>query len=143
MGSSPLTRGIRLLSIAWFDLTRFTPAHAGNTFPGFSPISGEWVHPRSRGEYSWDTPLWMQLLGSPPLTRGIQYLSEGYKVEARVHPRSRGEYAHYRKGCGRRKGSPPLTRGILDKEKTELISMRFTPAHAGNTETKTTKERGT
>ena len=51
-GSSPLTRGTRPVSIALNAVTRFIPAHAGNTYP-----------PNSHQN---------QLTGSSPLTRGTR-----------------------------------------------------------------------
>ena len=91
--------------------------------------------------------------GSPPLTRGIQRAFQpcscrhrftpahaGNTLESnptvlqdRVHPRSRGEYILEGKYFCSRIGSPPLTRGILGSTVSSTSSMRFTPAHAGNT----------
>ena len=111
-GSSPLTRGILLHAVEISRSCRFTPAHAGNTL--LNQLNQSWyrVHPRSRGEYCPGKPLYLQFIGSPPLTRGIQneiiaavsgcrftpahagntiwkmYSTSG----AEVHPRSRGEY---------------------------------------------------
>ena len=53
---------------------------------------------------------------------------------SRVHPRSRGEYRP--PGTSKRPitGSPPLTRGIPLVHVDTVRRHRFTPAHAGNTE---------
>ena len=51
-----------------------------------------------------------------------------------VHPRSRGEYDGVITSIGLNLGSPPLTRGILLHAVEISRSCRFTPAHAGNTE---------
>ena len=71
-GSPPLTRGILHRKHKEPEAVRFTPAHAGNT-RYYRQSSGNYkVHPRSRGEYvSFQTRL-TPVLGSPPLTRGIQ-----------------------------------------------------------------------
>ena len=111
------------------------------------------VHPRSRGEYHCSQHHLPYFRGSPPLTRGIQLPIEppnglpGFTpahagntesvpamfLQAQVHPRSRGEYILEGKYFCSRIGSPPLTRGILGSTVSSTSSMRFTPAHAGNT----------
>ena len=112
-GSSPLTRGILLHAVEISRSCRFTPAHAGNTL--LNQLNQSWyrVHPRSRGEYCPGKPLYLQFIGSPPLTRGIRnicftaVLHGGFtpahagntwkdtadSKEYEVHPRSRGEYS--------------------------------------------------
>ena len=111
-GSPPLTRGILSNSFFEFELSRFTPAHAGNTktIPFYADPTG--VHPRSRGEYIKRTSKCNAGIGSPPLTRGIPadatlksfdgrftpahagntFLCNGSFLLPWVHPRSRGEY---------------------------------------------------
>ena len=113
-----------------------------------------WVHPRSRGEYL--SPVFLNLLisGSSPLTRGILLhaveISRSCRftpahagntesvpamfLQAQVHPRSRGEYFSVLVPVIRDIGSPPLTRGILRIAVVDICALRFTPAHAGNTE---------
>ena len=51
-----------------------------------------------------------------------------------VHPRSRGEYLLENPLCSFDQGSPPLTRGILISTGLKIKVLRFTPAHAGNTD---------
>ena len=131
----------------------FTPAHAGNTFPAVKQLFCHQVHPRSRGEYGCCSGVKRYLLGSPPLTRGIRtetkpvhgilrftpahagntcYLRKR-RIVRKVHPRSRGEYGEMKANDTNRRGSPPLTRGILLAFALTASSLRFTPAHAGNT----------
>ena len=70
-GSPPLTRGIPNVEMSILSTSRFTPAHAGNTFrSGFKAIFRK-VHPRSRGEYYKEEQTLIPEIGSPPLTRGI------------------------------------------------------------------------
>ena len=112
VGSPPLTRGIRKPRCLILNLLRFTPAHAGNTL--LNQLNQSWyrVHPRSRGEYCPGKPLYLQFIGSPPLTRGIPCEDDRHDGTSRftpahagntwkyknirrsnqVHPRSRGEY---------------------------------------------------
>ena len=112
---------------------RFTPAHAGNTV--FLLLAN--VFPP----------------GSPPLTRGIRFLSSSFRRLCRftpahagntgfhalpatafwVHPRSRGEYISPYVALSSCPGSPPLTRGIPVSRCGSVLTVGFTPAHAGNT----------
>ena len=91
--------------------------------------------------------------GSPPLTRGIHFLSKFYNlkdrftpahagntcflvvftIEYKVHPRSRGEYSKNFRIFSHNTGSPPLTRGIPSHHFPCVLLPGFTPAHAGNT----------
>ena len=152
-GSSPLTRGILLHAVEISRSCRFTPAHAGNTL--LNQLNQSWyrVHPRSRGEYCPGKPLYLQFIGSPPLTRGIHrddlqaLLQAGFTpahagntsltpdtmTGGKVHPRSRGEYRERSSHVPAGTGSPPLTRGILTGWEVDTSTWRFTPAHAGNT----------
>ena len=152
-GSPPLTRGILGRGMWNRFSARFTPAHAGNTTALNIICHTSGVHPRSRGEYNYLLNHLTDYLGSPPLTRGIQRAFQpcscrhrftpahaGNTLESnptvlqdRVHPRSRGEYILEGKYFCSRIGSPPLTRGILGSTVSSTSSMRFTPAHAGNT----------
>ena len=113
-----------------------------------------WVHPRSRGEYARKQSDCVRSAGSSPLTRGIlsvfflavhtpgfipahagntdrQALPSG---RLQVHPRSRGEYPPLLYVVLVSTGSPPLTRGIPLVHVDTVRRHRFTPAHAGNTE---------
>ena len=152
-GSSPLTHGILLHAVEISRSCRFTPAHAGNTL--LNQLNQSWyrVHPRSRGEYCPGKPLYLQFIGSPPLTRGIPCEDDRHDGTSRftpahagntwkyknirrsnqIHPRSRGEYESLNDTVHCIKGSPPLTRGILGSYAALVSSFRFTPAHAGNT----------
>ena len=69
-GSSPLTRGKRLLMVHLLDLQRLIPAHAGKTRPPGGGRTGPAAHPRSRGE-NWPDAVAAGIVhGSSPLTRG-------------------------------------------------------------------------
>ena len=104
-------------------------------------------------EYSCTLLKFPDLVGSPPLTRGILILKYcscfAYRftpahagntrhgsrttIQMEVHPRSRGEYTVEEVFQSHKSGSPPLTRGIPGNIKTLGGATRFTPAHAGNT----------
>ena len=152
-GSPPLTRGIHSQKKKQRRLSRFTPAHAGNTHPEILFLLRLQVHPRSRGEYKALDLFRGFYLGSPPLTRGIlsnyfflplryrftpahagnTVLTAALSLSIEVHPRSRGEYTGLNALRIFALGSPPLTRGILSQDLRLCSITRFTPAHAGNT----------
>ena len=134
-------------------MQRFIPAHAGNTCLNSSRTASKKVHPRSRGEYSSFWQVGAPRGGSSPLTRGILWITDGWRTNDRfipahagnterefipdqrgqVHPRSRGEYRLLMPLILTSVGSSPLTRGIqwlgFDGSRTH----GFIPAHAGNT----------
>ena len=69
-GSSPLTRGKLLTTLAHQDHLGLIPAHAGKTRVG-RPRRGGWrAHPRSRGENGHGRRVHLRPRGSSPLTRG-------------------------------------------------------------------------
>ena len=110
-GSSPLTRGKRILLLTSFDEGRLIPAHAGKTRPTGLQCSRLSAHPRSRGENRIRTMTRLMRRGSSPLTRGKPYKAQWYGrtlglIPAHAgktpspsytvaghpaHPRSRGE----------------------------------------------------
>ena len=132
-GSSPLTRGKRILFLPCLDKGRLIPAHAGKTKAQWGDQFPPSAHPRSRGENDLVTSFFQGRPGSSPLTRG--------KLGARwrscrtpglipahagktltclaapttppAHPRSRGENAVTEMSWPRQRGSSPLTRGKL------------------------------
>ena len=132
VGSSPLTRGILIISALVACVPRFIPAHAGNTSSTKRKGNGHKVHPRSRGEYTVYTVMLSCNQGSSPLTRGIPcgkssgrmlrgfipahagntQCPRGKCLSVRVHPRSRGEYKSVKGSRKTVQGSSPLTRGI-------------------------------
>ena len=133
MGSSPLTRGIQSGWSTNASVSRFTPAHAGNTSGQKSALCSMKVHPRSRGEYMGRNKAAYYLLGSPPLTRGILASAAISVTPVGFTPAHAGNTSciMYLSIC--QPGSPPLTRGIRAILYMSFILMRFTPAHAGNT----------
>ena len=106
------------------------------------------------GEYGLRTLYTFMIWGSSPHMRGIQSPMGMFPAYARftpahagntkhvqknlppawVHPRSRGEYLSPVFLNLLISGSSPLTRGILLHAVEISRSCRFTPAHAGNTE---------
>ena len=158
-GSSPLSRGIRVLGDGRFFVVRIIPALAGNTKSGTGLLIAATDHPRSRGEY-----LIMDIgeelsCGSSPLSRGIHGGTPTPRGGRRIipalagntcrfrrawctapdHPRSRGEYPRRRLHCLSGGGSSPLSRGILFADPMSNVSFRIIPALAGNTPARKTE----
>ena len=112
-GSSPLSRGILRLCMMVFCALGIIPALAGNTPVFQGRYTGQWDHPRSRGEYYARLSAKASAHGSSPLSRGIRTLPRVPAERRRIipalagntppargtatrpwdHPRSRGEYA--------------------------------------------------
>ena len=133
MGSSPLTRGIQSGWSTNASVSRFTPAHAGNTSGQKSALCSMKVHPRSRGEYQlYNVSLDMPTRFTPAHAGNTCYFIYEFYIDE-VHPRSRGEYIRYPCPAAWIRGSPPLTRGIRQSLAYTVPACRFTPAHAGNT----------
>ena len=152
-GSSPLTRGKRVVSGRLVGLLRLIPAHAGKTSRRTRPREKWWAHPRSRGENKATDPITGDLEGSSPLTRGkLNYGNSPQDLlrlipahagktqdrrdprrHRRAHPRSRGENAPVGTSSYRMTGSSPLTRGKLLLLGGQEQLRGLIPAHAGKT----------
>ena len=153
VGSSPLSRGIRLGFGAVGDPVRIIPALAGNTRSPGTGMSSRRDHPRSRGEYA-IPPCWLAHPdGSSPLSRGIQLILVTPQINERIipalagntrglpappephqdHPRSRGEYVWVARTDMPPLGSSPLSRGIRRSVPAWLDVHGIIPALAGNT----------
>ena len=153
MGSSPLTRGLLYNSLCCFSSSGIIPAHAGTTSDHNTAWQQHKDHPRSRGDYSSKSKKRSSVLGSSPLTRGLQCSlwhakSPGGIIPAHAgttrqgaythalywdHPRSRGDYLQIRQLSPVRLGSSPLTRGLLLALIVSPDSTGIIPAHAGTT----------
>ena len=153
VGSSPLSRGIRLGFGAVGDPVRIIPALAGNTPPSTPVRPEERDHPRSRGEYARRQARRSSYSGSSPLSRGIPDRPPRRLPRPRIipalagntsgsevghgrrpdHPRSRGEYPRISALITRAYGSSPLSRGILQERVADDSEHGIIPALAGNT----------
>ena len=152
-GSSPLTRGKRLVGTLFQERVGLIPAHAGKTTVGDDVHFGVPAHPRSRGENHLvpGTTFWYR--GSSPLTRGKPTVSTADRRVVRLipahagktmlasesgdkrvaHPRSRGENPGRPLIHDTAVGSSPLTRGKLATALKPAAEKRLIPAHAGKT----------
>ena len=160
-GSSPLSRGIRNLVHVLHNRQGIIPALAGNTTQRGPYTIHTADHPRSRGEYSLESEVNCESLGSSPLSRGIRVdrirfpqlvriipalagntdipVNEAFKYKD--HPRSRGEYTGKRRQPCFDNGSSPLSRGIHDRTYDTDLNARIIPALAGNTSAATFSTR--
>ena len=111
-------------------------------------------HPRLRGEHFAKTIDGQCLEGSPPPTRGTQYLIIRQPAQHRItpayagntidkkpenllledHPRLRGEHLSGYFALRSFQGSPPPTRGTPGEQLLLNFDTRITPAYAGNTQ---------
>ena len=132
VGSSPLSRGIRMPAEWWMAAAGIIPALAGNTCQSARNTALAWDHPRSRGEYVHAAKFVVMVGGSSPLSRGIPLIASTISVPSRIipalagnttpmvmllskgrdHPRSRGEYRSALPEARIPPGSSPLSRGI-------------------------------
>ena len=153
IGSSPLTRGKRKVSLEDFQTARLIPAHAGKTPSRMISPGSLAAHPRSRGENYGSDPLRGGRWGSSPLTRGKRAPPGRHRVPGGLipahagktegsaliytggaaHPRSRGENPTTSTGPILRRGSSPLTRGKQGTNCAKKSRIRLIPAHAGKT----------
>ena len=86
LGSSPLSRGIRVALDGSVGGGGIIPALAGNTRVRPSCVSIHRDHPRSRGEYAHNIVRGPSAPGSSPLSRGILYRGSRTALPARIIP---------------------------------------------------------
>ena len=112
-GSSPLARGLLILSKWRIAAMRIIPARAGFTlahyfYPALNPD-----HPRSRGVYVSHPYLPLTSQRIIPARAGFTPASVLECRPSKDHPRSRGVYPAIGRDRARCAGSSPLARGLL------------------------------
>ncbi len=152
-GSSPRMRGTLRLFGEELSIRRFIPAHAGNTVGRHTCLWPRTVHPRACGEHMPTGPLLSSSIGSSPRMRGTlgtnrRQSGMGRFIPAHagntcsgqasprswpVHPRACGEHIRPGDALAIDIGSSPRMRGTLVAVAARGDSVRFIPAHAGNT----------
>ena len=130
---------------------RITPAHAGKRKIGISEEVREGDHPRTRGEKLLSKLFGTRISGSPPHTRGKDFLLCAPAHTSRItpahagkrrgsppgwlgsgdHPRTRGEKRFICTSSNTQMGSPPHTRGKDGGLPPGRVGLGITPAHAG------------
>ena len=154
----PRTRGDYVESIMTpQDIVRFTPAHAGTTLsdnPSAAMLIGSPPHTRGLPKFSFYSGCTIH--GSPPHTRGLLLPFGNHLFMRRFTPAHAGTTFSDRVAIVLAYGSPPHTRGLRllllcclhpgavhprtrgDYQYGEAAlpeAQRFTPAHAGTTNT--------
>ena len=152
-GSSPHTRGARIIATVCDDNVRIIPAYAGSTVRRRRLPRNPWDHPRIRGEHCCALMDFAVFQGSSPHTRGAPkavwdgvcraWIIPAYagstarvgnhSLSTRDHPRIRGEHIHARAGHRFVSGSSPHTRGARYREIGFETIDRIIPAYAGST----------
>ena len=152
-GSSPLARGLLVITAALVGRRWIIPARAGFTLTEFNNSKTVGDHPRSRGVYCDSTLLFARISGSSPLARGLPPRSRfrgrgrgiiparaGFTRTAKVptpwsgdHPRSRGVYLRSPISARSAAGSSPLARGLRTSHRPFVKIERIIPARAGFT----------
>ena len=133
-GSSPPTRGARLILAPPLWMMRIIPAYAGSTLKLAHSVPAISDHPRLRGEHARNKQGTERGYGSSPPTRGALALTHACCALRRIipayagstpsiserrspisdHPRLRGEHIHETPSTTTGTGSSPPTRGARD-----------------------------
>ncbi len=152
-GSSPRMRGTPFPRVRPAVPGRFIPAHAGNTSRSVSVIPAASVHPRACGEHNGHGLREAEKGGSSPRMRGTrtrrnrQYSHHRFipahagntarqrfrGSQPAVHPRACGEHCVSVATHDVTSGSSPRMRGTHKRLHGFDVTLRFIPAHAGNT----------
>ena len=152
-GSSPLARGLHLLSRNGVFNMGIIPARAGFTRSLPQNPARDEDHPRSRGVYVPSAGVARAVGGSSPLARGLLAQATQASAEIRIiparagftageegrlvlawdHPRSRGVYRVSYSPMHCQSGSSPLARGLPLASPGVMWSTGIIPARAGFT----------
>ena len=133
VGSSPLARGLPAVAFGAEDSAGIIPARAGFTDGSRCPTIGTWDHPRSRGVYQDDARSDLMGVGSSPLARGLQLISDWRKPLSRIIPARAGFTRRGLVRCLGGLGSSPLARGLRRNDSSPSCRRRIIPARAGFT----------
>ena len=152
-GSSPLTRGARVVFGCPSPHARLIPAYAGSTGVRVWRWPCLRAHPRLRGEHALRWRHCLPPVGSSPLTRGAHLYCAappwraglipayagstkpipGKNLRHGAHPRLRGEHKWSEFTTGFGQGSSPLTRGARVTGPRNYKFVGLIPAYAGST----------
>ena len=110
-GSSPLARGLRQGGLRVLTRTGIIPARAGFTCCVCCVCCVCWDHPRSRGVYTYRSPMANHLEGSSPLARGLPLGVRGTPGPERIIP-ARAGFTGWVWLAGWLVGDHPRSRGV-------------------------------
>ena len=151
-GSSPYTRGTRILRLSVLLRLRFIPIHTGNSDYVLWDCFYYMVHPHTHGELAGVVFIGCPLGGSSPYTRGTQEMYRTKSIGLRfipihtgnslvedvrafaeaVHPHTHGELCNPMIIIHYLSGSSPYTRGTRGYNRVICSHIRFIPIHTGN-----------
>ena len=109
-GSPPHTRGKVLPELLYPLCPGITPAHAGKRITPEAMERHRQDHPRTRGEKSRPLARHLQVLGSPPHTRGKEQINLVNANKTRITPAHAGKSCRTPSKCGYSRDHP-RTRG--------------------------------
>ena len=132
-GSSPLTRGKRVVGPPWCGLAGLIPAHAGKTPAKLASAIEGGAHPRSRGENVKVSVCFVSSSGSSPLTRGKPRMRHRATPDRGLIPAHAGKTTTGTTCRSGLHGSSPLTRGKRRLPAPVRRRPGLIPAHAGKT----------
>ena len=132
-GSSPHTRGARVVVEQAVVVGGIIPAYAGSTEHGEKHLGAATDHPRIRGEHITRAGRLRPPRGSSPHTRGAQQLALMKPGDLVDHPRIRGEHPLTGSRLVGGGGSSPHTRGARGGGGAVGDGVRIIPAYAGST----------
>ena len=132
-GSSPHTRGARLIASWWAFRSGIIPAYAGSTRAWLGPVGSQTDHPRIRGEHVDDSWVTGAAAGSSPHTRGALKQLIGPGNSARIIPAYAGSTILTLRVVEAMRDHPRI-RG--EHEETPIVpalAQGIIPAYAGST----------
>ena len=132
-GSPPHARGRQFAYLGVGDGGRITPACAGKTCRGRTPIGSASDHPRMRGEDSVCQKIHFHTVRITPACAGKTRAIPVILSFSQDHPRMRGEDCVYRISGSCPTGSPPHARGRRSPCLRFSAWRGITPACAGKT----------
>ena len=140
LGSPPQVRGKRLLGEPFKAETGITPADAGKTGSNTKATKeAQGSPPRMRGKLR----CCCHCASPPRITpadAGKTHLHAPLLLLPEDHPRGCGENAIGHEGDQGIKGSPPRMRGKLNNESLGILLGRITPADAGKTSARLSRQ---
>ena len=132
-GSSPHTRGARVIEDKLTSPSGIIPAYAGSTSRRGARGYRSPDHPRIRGEHPIAAKPDNLVMGSSPHTRGARYACNRYVDMAGIIPAYAGSTLSTTLKESVVQGSSPHTRGALNAGAAHRVAQWIIPAYAGST----------